>query len=166
MNHRSRSNRETERIARELGRAMRIAEQVLGAEYQAIQHKTADEAEKDERGMFTLAGMETITERLMEAVREFQTRPTTEPKTTPGIALLADWPVGPRVAFDFMPDPELPQGLTGEGEIVGVIEDVFDDGGPESGPHLSVYIMLALQVGDELYHVHPEDGSSRLQRLA
>jgi hypothetical protein len=92
--------------------------------------------------------------------------PTGEPTTSPGDELVAAYPVGSRVAFEFEPDLDMPNGLVGEGTIAGVLEHVVDDGDGESGPHLSVWIVLALWHDGALYGVHPDDGGTRLRLVA
>jgi hypothetical protein len=89
-----------------------------------------------------------------------------EPRTTDGIQMLAQFPVDAAVAFDFAPEPDLPDGLSGVARVVGVVEDVSDDGDGESGPHLSVYIVLALEHDGTIYHCHPDDGTSHLRVVA
>jgi hypothetical protein len=86
--------------------------------------------------------------------------PTGEAKTSDGVALLDAFPVGSRVAFVFPPDYEHRDGLVGEGTIVGVLEHVVDDGDGESGPHLSVYVVLGLWHDGTLHSCHPEDGDT------
>jgi hypothetical protein len=83
---------------------------------------------------------------------ERELAPTREPKTSDGL-----------VRFAFAPEPDLPNGLVGEGRVLGVVEDVYDDGDGESGPHLHIYIVLVIEHEGETYHVHPEDGSSNLE---
>jgi hypothetical protein len=94
---------------------------------------------------------------------ERELEPTTAPKTSPGIELVEQYPPDALVRFAFAPEPDLPDGLDGVGRVLGVIEDVYDDGDGESGPHLHVYIALALEHEGETYHCHPEDGSTRLE---
>jgi hypothetical protein len=94
---------------------------------------------------------------------ERELAPTREPKTSDGLELVAQYPPDSLVRFAFAPEPDLPNGLVGEGRVLGVVEDVYDDGDGESGPHLHIYIVLVIEHEGETYHVHPEDGSSNLE---
>jgi len=89
--------------------------------------------------------------------------PTSSPKTTEGVLLLHDFPIDSLVQFEFLPEPDLPDGLDGVARVVGVIEHVYDDGGESSGPHLSIYVCLVLTHEGETYQCHPEDGMTRLR---
>jgi hypothetical protein len=89
--------------------------------------------------------------------------PTSDPKTSLGIELVTQYPTDALVRFAFAPEPDLPDGLVGEGRVLGVVEDVYEDGDGESGPHLHVYVMLVIEHDGETYHCHPEDGTSSLE---
>jgi hypothetical protein len=91
-----------------------------------------------------------------------EVEPTTNPFTTEGRKLVAAFPPGELVRFTFAADPELPHGLEGEARVVGVREDVYDDGDGESGPHLSYYVALVIEHEGEQYDCHPEDSDATL----
>ena len=101
-----------------------------------------------------------------ETDRSERVVPTSSPSTTHGRELAEAFPCGARVAFSIEPDPWLPEGVSGEGTIAGVVESVADQGDPESGPYLVTYHALAIWHEGKTYHLHPEDGDSTLRALA